>query len=120
MAYLLISSKKIILAVPVLLIWLYTSYTTLSFYKVNSWMIEAQKTANDAKANLKQSFPTLSSNSAVYYPVNSHWEKQALSGHDFVRTIYDDQSLLIYYNKYDLIKDFKEGLTLPIYVYVPK
>ena len=119
-AYLITVSKRIFIAVPILGIWLFTSYTTLSFYKVNSWMINAQKTAHDANANLKQSFPTLPANSAVYYPLNSHWEKQALSGHAFIKAIYNDSSLLVYYNKYDLIEDFNEGLTLPVNIYLPR
>ncbi|OGD88703.1 hypothetical protein A2693_04530 [Candidatus Curtissbacteria bacterium RIFCSPHIGHO2_01_FULL_40_12] len=83
-------------------------------------MINAQKTAHDANANLKQIFPTLPANSAVYYPLNSHWEKQALSGHAFIKAIYNDSSLLVYYNKYDLIEDFNEGLTLPVNIYLPR
>ncbi len=118
-AYLVITSRVTILFVPILLIWVITSHTTVSFYRSNSWMIGAQKTAFDANANLKKSFSKPRSNSTILYSLNSHWEKQALSGHDFARAIYDDSTLFIYYNKYELIRDFQKGFNLPVYVFVP-
>src|SRR3989338_1001485 len=72
-AYLVILSRNSFMVIPILLIWIFTSYTTLSFYKINSWMIEAQKTAREASTNLKRSFPTLPSDSVILYPLNSRW-----------------------------------------------
>ena len=119
-AHLLIKSKMKLLIVSILLIWLFTSFTTLSFYQVNSWMVEAQKTARTAAVNLKQGYPTLPPNSVVLYKLNSQWEKQALSQNNAIRAIYNDQTLSIYYNKEELLTDFKNGLNRPVFIYLPE
>lgn len=118
-AYLVFMSRKTFVVIPILLIWIFASYTTLSFYKINSWMIEAQKTARAASVNLKRSFATLPSNSVVLYPLNSHWERQALSGDAAIWVVYNDPTLSIYYNKRALLADFRKGLNKPVYIYIP-
>ena len=118
-AYLVILSRNSFMVIPILLIWIFTSYTTLSFYKINSWMIEAQKTAREASTNLKRSFPTLPSDSVILYPLNSRWERQTLSGDAAIWAIYHDPTLSIYYNKGELLVDFRKGFNKQVYIYIP-
>ena len=120
-SYLVVQSKRTILVVPVLLIWLATSISTLNFYKINSWMVEAQRTAQEFSFDTKQQFPRLESNSVVLYPLSAKWQRQALLDQHAIRAIYNDPSLSIYYNKESLLKAYKNGsITGPVYIYIPK
>lgn len=103
-SYLLVKeSPKLIL--PVLLIWIVTSASTINFYKDNSWMVEAQKTARNFSHKMQQ-LPSLPKNSVVLYELNSQAQKQALLGNNAIKVMLNDQSLSIYYNKEELINDF--------------
>lgn len=117
-SYLLVkftSNKVILLTV---LTFLFTSYTTLSFYKMNSWIINAQKTSKKFDVNMKSLYPTIPDDSIILYPLNSNWEKQALLGNHSIRAIYNNPTLLIYYNKDELIRDIKKSkMNRKIYVY---
>lgn len=122
-AYLVYASQKPWLAPVVFLIWIMTSITTLNFYKVNFWMIEAQKFAKEFAQNVKTQFPTLPKGSVVVYDVPYGWQKQALLDQNAIHAIYDDPTLTIYYNKQSMLSrlssDNKEDLR-PIYIYLPQ
>lgn len=118
-AYILISSKKTYLLVLSVAIWILSSLTTVNFYKVNFWMIEAQKVAKESSSNIKRAFPRLKNNSAILYQLPYNWQIQALANMEFIKTIYNDPSLSIYYNKESLIKDFRQGkITGQVYIYI--
>ena len=120
LSHLLVNYGLTRLVFPLILIWIATSLTTLSFYKVNSWMIEAQRTARQANHNLKTVFPNLPHYAVVLYPLNSQWEQQALAQNNSIQIFYDDPTLSIYYNKEVLKDDYLQGrLKGPVYVYVP-
>jgi hypothetical protein len=120
-AYLVVTAKEHLLVISVLLVFLITSVTTLNFYKVNSWMIEAQKVARSAAIDLKRQFPTLDSNSTVLYYLPYPWQWQALAHQEIIKAIYNDPSLSIYYNKESLLAAYKNGsITGPVYIYIPK
>lgn len=120
-SFLLAKSQEKILIFLAGLIWIITSFSTLKFYKVNSWIGEAQKTAKIVTSDLRRQLPTLPSNSIVYYYLQSprHW--QALSYQEAVKTIYNDPTLSIYYNKQELINEVqKTKINRPIYIYTPE
>lgn len=118
-AYLL-SKTASTLSLIVLSIWLLSSFTTLSFYKINSWIIETQKTAKKFSQEVKMQFPYLPPNAVILYPLNAKFEKQALLENHAIRTIYNDPTLTIYYNKEALIKDASSLRGKPVYIHIPE
>jgi len=120
MAYLLSSFGKKIFIIPTLIIWFFSSYNTISFYKINSYQIEAQKFARTFYTEIKNEFPNLPKNSIVYYPLESSQKQLALENQEAIKAIYNDSSLSIYYNKEDLLSSLKKGNTGKVYIYFPK
>ena len=118
-AYLL-SKTTNTLSLTVLSIWLFSSFTTLSFYKINSWMVETQKTAKKFSQEVKMQFPYLPPNAVILYPLNAKFEKQALLENHAIRTIYNDPTLTIYYNKEALIKDASSLRGKSVYIHIPE
>lgn len=120
LAYLLVKVREKFLIYFVVLIWISLSINTLNFYRLNSWMIEAQKTARVTISDLKSQFPTLPSNSIVYYYLPFSWQHQSLAGQEAIKTAYSDPTLTIYYNKKALLQGFaKWGNLKPVYIYLP-
>lgn len=122
-AYLLLLQKNKLLVLTALITWFLLSSTTLSFYKHNYWMIGDQRLAYKFKADLEAQFPYLPPNSVVLYPLDDihvmdHRQMQALQGNDAIRTIYNDQTLSIFYNKEMLVKNLDIIKNRPIYIYV--
>lgn len=119
-AYLVTTSQKTFLTIPIILIWLGTSLVTLNFYKINSWMIEASRFSREFTLGIQKQYPIFPKNSIILYhhPDNRHI--QALLDQHAMETIYNDQSLSIYYNKEDLIKDHKNFGDRPVYIYLPQ
>lgn len=105
-----------LLALLIIVIWLWSSTTTLAFYKHNFWMVQAQKTAREFAANMKKQYPTLPTGAIVLYPLQSQHELQALLENHALRAIYNDKSLVIYYNKEVLLKDLGKLKGKPIYL----
>lgn len=119
-AYLMVnfSSKKLI---PVIfLIWISSSFVTLSFYKINYWMIESQRFARQFALDMKSQLPSLHQNAVVLYHLSDHRHLQALLNDNAIRAIYNDDSLSIYYNKESLLSDINNLKGRPIYIFVPK
>lgn len=119
-AYLILnfSNKKLLL--PIFAIWLFTSYTTLSFYKINSWMLESQKFARNFSHEIISVLPSLPDNSVVLYELSDHRYLQSLLGQNAIRSIYANDSISIYYNKEDLLSNLEGLKERPIYIFVPK
>lgn len=119
-AYLILnfSNKKLVLLI--FTIWLFTSYTTLSFYKINSWMLESQKFAKNFSHDMISLFPSLPDNSVVLYELSDHRFLQSLLGQNAIRSIYANDSISIYYNKEDLLSNLEGLKERPIYIFVPK
>ena len=109
-----------ILSLAIITVFIYTAFTTLSFYKINSWMIEAQQFAREFSLDIKKQYPDLPTNSIVYFPHQNQRHSQALLDHHAIRTIYNDQTLAIYYNKESLIKALKSNPNHPVYIYFPE
>ena len=81
-------------------------------------MIEAQKVGRTFTASIKHQFPNLPGNSTVLYYLPNPWQWQALSYGEAIKTIYNDQTLGIYYNEEGLRNDYCKGkLKGPIYIY---
>lgn len=120
LAYLITLTKKLVLTVSILVIWIATSITTVSFYRVNSWMIETQRFAGEFAQNIKQQFPTLPKESVILYHVPYSWQRQALLDQSAIRAIYNDLTLSIYYNKEALLNDYNNIKNRPIYIYLPQ
>lgn len=118
-AYQVAITKDKLLAAAVIIIWLWTAATTLAFYRHNFWMIQAQKTAREFALNMKRQFPTLPSDSVVLYPLQGKFEKQALLENHALQTLYNDETLSIYYNIDDLLKDEEKRGQRPVYFYLP-
>lgn len=116
LAYLLIRTRSKLLAVLVMTTWIITSYSTLSFYKHNFWMIKAQETANIFRLNAQRQLPYLPSNSVVIYFAGGEEETQPLQQNHALRAIYNDPSLIIYYNKKALLNDLEELKGRPIFL----
>ena len=118
LAYLLTLLKSRAAVFLVLSIWIFSSFVTISFYRINSWMIEAQKVGRTFTASIKHQFPNLPGNSTVLYYLPNPWQWQALSYGEAIKTIYNDQTLGIYYNEEGLRNDYGKGkLKGPIYIY---
>lgn len=118
-SYLVIVSKKLFLFVPILLIWIISSKINIDFYKINSYAASSNKIALEFYQNMKANFPTLPKNSVVYYPLGAKSERQALMDQEAIKAIYRDQSLSIYYNKEELLKDLGKMNQKPVYIYLP-
>lgn len=118
-AYLLTLTRSKFLVTSVLLIWIFSSATTINFYRHNYWMIEAQKAAKKTMLDLKSQFPTLTPNSTVFYYLPYSWQWQALSYQEAIKTVYNDPSLSIYYNKEALKEAYKKSPDRPVYIYLP-
>jgi hypothetical protein len=108
------------LVIPLILIWLATSFTTLSFYRVNSWMIEAQRFTKEFSIQVKKQFPRLPQNSILLYQLNDNRHIQALDGENALRAIYGDSTLSIYYNRETLFADINKDKIGPVYIYIPE
>jgi hypothetical protein len=119
-AYLSVNYGPKKLLVPLILIWIATSLTTLSFYRVNSWMIEAQRFSKEFSIQVKKQFPRLPQNSILLYQLNDHRHIQALDGENALRAIYGDSTLSIYYNKEALFADINKDKIGPVYIYIPE
>lgn len=119
-AYLVIRSHKMFLVLLAFLIWLAASKSTLDFYNINSYVIESQRIARKFSIDIKYAFPSLPDNSIVYYQLQDKRHRQALMDQEAVHAIYKNQSISIYYNKEELLADFKTGLNRPVYIYLPK
>lgn len=117
LAYFLVFAKSRGLIIASFLIWVLSSLSTLNFYYLNFWMIEAQKTSLNVTSGLKLKFPALPKNSAVFYFQPYTWQVQALSNMESIKAIYNDPSLQIFYNKESLLKDYKAG-KIPGYVFI--
>lgn len=117
-AYLLVESKKLILTIPVILIWLATSINTLHFYKTNSYMVTSQNIASKLSYDLKTAFPYLPNGAIVFYPLEGQTARLALMNQEGIKAIYNDPTIAIYYNKEEL-KDALEGTNgnRPLFVY---
>lgn len=120
LAYLIVLQNKPFLVAFVFILWVYTAYTTLSFYKVNSWIVEAQSFAKTFSSDIKKQYPYLPKNSIIYFPHQDHRHEQALLQHHALRTFYNDQSLLIYYNKEELLKAVTTKPNHPVYIFTPR
>lgn len=139
LAYFVASLKSKTLAISLVLIWLATSVTTLSFYKTNSWMIESQRFSRDFSLGMKKQFPRLPQNSIILYQLNDPRYKQALLESNAARALYNDPTISIYYNKEDLLSSLrslsldqlgtaglKENLSddkirnKPVFIYIPE
>lgn len=118
--YLLSLTKNTPLILATLTIWVMTSATTISFYKVNFWMDQAQKTAHEFAQNIKSQLPNLPQQSVILYYLPYTWQHQALLDQHAIRTIYHDPTLLIYYNKESLLKDYQNIAGRPVYIYIPQ
>ena len=121
-AYLLIAQKNKALILAALIIWFFFSLSTISFYKHNFWIVGDQKLAAKFKEDIQTQFPYLPKNSVVLYPLNDihvmdHRQMQSLQGNDGIRTIYNDQSLSIFYNKEAMLQEFDKIRGRPIYIY---
>lgn len=118
LAYLLTLLKSNTVIFLVLLIWTLQSFVTVSFYRINSWMGQTQNVGRTFASQMKNKFPSLPSNSTVFYWLPYPWQWQALSYGEAIKTIYNDPTISIYYNEESLRKDFAEGkLKGPIYIY---
>lgn len=117
-AYLLtqLNSKAIVFFA--LVIWVFSSYSAIAFYRINSWMVEAQKVSREFSQQAKEQFPSLPAGSTLLYDLPYPWQWQALSYQEGIGTVYNDRTLSIYYNEQSLRKDFKEGkVTGPVFIY---
>lgn len=119
-AYFVILSKKMLLAILLVLIWLSSSVITLKFYDENSSMIEAQRFAKEFAYEIKRQFPVLPKNSVVFYPLADHRHIQAILNQHAIKAIYEDLSLSIYYNTEAVINDFGEFDEESLYIYQPQ
>lgn len=121
LAYFLTATRSTLLSISVILIWFFSSVTTVGFYRHNSWMIEAQKVGRTFTSQMKEKFPTLPPNSVVYYHLPYPWQHQALSQENAIKTIYNDQSLSVYYNMQSMLSslrsDNKKDNHRYIYIY---
>lgn len=117
-SYLLIKSGKSYLLIITLSVWIFSSITTINFYKSNFWMIEAQKFASDTFFDLKKQFPNFQKNSTIFFRLSSGRHIQALLNQEAVKAFYNDLTISIYYNKESLTKDFRQGrIKGPVHVY---
>lgn len=117
-SYLLISLKKQYLILTILIIWLFSSYTTISFYKDSSYIVRSQQVARDFEASIKNQFSSLPKGSVVFYPESDSRTIQALFDQRAIQVIYNDPTLRIYYNREKFDQDLKEGKLDRTKVYV--
>ncbi|OGD95805.1 hypothetical protein A3A48_00665 [Candidatus Curtissbacteria bacterium RIFCSPLOWO2_01_FULL_37_9] len=104
-AYLTNNYWRTIIILFLLIIWLGMSYTTISFYKDNSWMIESQRFSKEFANRITERFPTLPPNAIVVYPLNDKRHIQALLYDYAIKEIYNEPSLTIYYNNEEFLND---------------
>src|SRR3990167_6339783 len=104
LAYLLKKNGSILLTVIFFGIFLYTTTTTIDFYKSYSYMNEAQFVSRKFTSEIKTKFPILPSEAIILYPLENPAHVQALSDQNAIRAIYNNQSLTIYYNKNQMLK----------------
>lgn len=116
-AYFLEISQKKIFIIPFLLIWLATCAITLKFYRSNSWMVEAQRFSKEFAISIKKQHPVLPPGSIVYFQHPDKRHVQALSDQHAIRSIYNDQSVSIYYNKESLMDRIGRDSAGLIYIF---
>ncbi len=118
MSYLIFASHNKWLILPVLIIWLITSKSTIDFYSINSYIVESQKESHKFFINIKKDFPVLPNNSIVLYQIDVLWKKQALMDQQAIKAIYNNPTISIYYNKEEMdeaLKNMRENR--PIFIY---
>lgn len=118
--YLLSLAKNTSLILATLAVWVITSATTISFYRINFWIVQAQKTAGEFSYNIQNQFPFLPKESIILFHLPDPWQRQALLDQHAIRTLYHDPTLLIYYNKESLLKDYPKFAGRPVYIYTPQ
>lgn len=115
MSYLIASRFKAPVIIAIFLIWVFSSFTTISFYKDSSWMIDSQNFARQFAIQLKSRFPQLPQDAVVFYPLSDKRHIQAVLNQNEIKVIYNDPSISIFYNEADFIKYLKENPTNNIY-----
>jgi len=103
-AYLVVKLRNIKLIFALFVVWIFTSITTLTFYKNNSYMNEAQKFSKQFYSQIKNKFPSVQPSSIIFYPLTNKAHIQALSNQNAIKVIYNDLSVEIYFNEEDLEK----------------
>lgn len=114
-AYLIVNYYKTSMIIVIVLIWIFSSFTTISFYRDSSWMIESQNFARQFATQLKSRFPQLPQDAVVFYPLSDKRHIQAVLNQNEIKVIYNDPSISIFYNEADFIKYLKENPTNNIY-----
>lgn len=110
-SYLILKIPNKTLVLLLILIWIFTSYTSISFYRDNSWMVESQRFAREFTSRMFERFPTLPSNSTVLFPLQDGRYIQAILDQNAIKAVYNDPSLKIYFDKSKIINDFENGTT---------
>jgi len=103
-AYLVVKLRNIKLIFALFVVWIFTSITTLTFYKNHSYMNEAQKFSKQFYYQIKNKFPSVQPSSIIFYPLTNKTHIQALSNQNAIKVIYNDLSIEIYFNEDDLKK----------------
>lgn len=120
-SYLLALSKSKLLYLSCAIIWLFSSITTLSFYKNNFFMVDAQKTSRRFVLAITTSFPNLPKNSVAYFPINSKQQKQAIFEQNSIKAIYKDSSMNIAFTREEALDYLREtGDKRFIYIFTPE
>src|SRR3989344_1403741 len=114
-SYLIISFNRVSVIIVIFLIWLFSSFTTISFYRDSSWMIESQNFARQFATQLKSRFPQLPPDAVVFYPLSAKRHIQAVLNQNEIKVIYNNPSISIFYNEADFIEYLKENPTNNIY-----
>lgn len=114
-AYLVNLKKDRFLIYLTMFIWFFLSFTTINFYKNNSYVVEAQNVSRQFSVDVRKQAPILSANSMVYYPLPYKQQRQALLDQNAIKAVYGDSSLSIYYDKVDLLEALNKSGNRPIY-----
>lgn len=91
------------------IIWIYSSVTTINFYKLTSWVVYSQEFSRRFAVQMKAVLPNPAKNSVILYEIKDPRKIQAISGENEAKVVYGDPSITMYFNERSLNEDVQRG-----------
>lgn len=118
-SHLIFNSREKSLPVIFFVIWIFLTFATVRFYKVNFFVVEANNFSRQFAQGITKQYPTLPSNSVIYYNLPYKKHQQALFDQNAIQTLYGDQTINVFYTHDSLVKYLKNANEKrPVYVYL--
>ncbi len=108
-AYMLASSKLRYVVLSVMIVWLFSSASTLTFYRQIFWVTESQSFAKKFAQEIKEQYPSLPKSAVIFYPLQDERHKQAILNGNAAKILYNDPTVTLFFNEDLLNSEILKG-----------